>query len=209
MTPTQMQTPTPTPTQPASPPGFAPARDASRTARAGVLGVVLAVLVVALGVLCVREALVADGRIDGTPWLVPAVDQLDGLAPSVAVAALGVAVTLLGLWLVLQAFGRRRRTRLPVSTAGGVAAPSGVTIGVVDAARLARVAALDVDDVLAARATATRRTVTVTVTVPPGAQVGGPVQAAVAHQLAPLSAPPSVKVVSRVSDELRSGGRGS
>jgi hypothetical protein len=175
-----------------------------------VLGIVLAVLVVALGVLCVREALVADGRVDGTPWLVPAADALDGLAPSVAVAVIGAVVALLGLWLVLQAFGRRRRTRLPVSTAGAAAATStGVTIGVVDAARLARMAALDGDDVLAAHATATRRTVTVTVTVPPGAQVTGPVQAAVARQLAPLSAPPSVKVVSRVSDELRSGGTGS
>ncbi|MDC7123124.1 hypothetical protein OMK64_16455 [Cellulomonas fimi] len=213
MTQTQPRTPAPAtgagPAAGQAPPArFAPARDASRSARAGVLGIVLAVLVVALGVACVREALVADGRIDGTPWLAPTVDRIDGLAPSVAVAAIGAAVALLGLWLVLQAFGRRRRTRLAVSTAGP-GAPSGVTIGVVDAARLARVAALEVDDVLAARAMATRRTVTVTVTVPPGAQVVGQVQAAVARQLSPLSAPPSVKVVSRVSDELRSEGTGS
>ena len=194
-------------TQLQSPPTFAPARDATRAARAGWLGIVLAVLVVTLGVLCVRDALVADGRVDGRPWLAPAVDGLDGLGPSVAVAAAGVVVALLGLWFVLQAFGRRTRTRLPVSAAGsGDGRPSGVTIGVVDAARLARVAALDVDDVLDARATANRRTVTVTVTVPPGTQVDEPVRAAVAAQLAPLSAPLAVKVVSRVSEGLRSGG---
>ncbi|MBO9553230.1 hypothetical protein [Cellulomonas sp.] len=186
---------------------FAPARDATRTARAGWLGIVLAVLVVTLGVLCVREALVADARIDGRPWLAPAVDGLDGLGPSVALAATGVVVALVGLWLVLQAFGRRRRTRLPVSVPGSAAgAPTGTTIGVVDAARLARVAALDVDDVLDARATANRRTVTVTVTVPPGVQVDAPVRTAVAAQLAPLSTPPSIKVVSRVSEGLRTGG---
>lgn len=196
-------------TQLESPSTFAPARDASRSARAGVLGIVLAVLVVALGVLCVREALVADGRVDGEPWLAPAVDSLDGLGPSVAVAVIGGVVALLGLWLVLQAFGRRRRTRLPVAAAGSGRGTSGVTIGLVDAARLARVAALDVADVLDARATATRRTVTVTVTAPPGAQVAGQVQAAVAHQLAPLSAPPLVKVVGKVSDGLRSGGVGA
>jgi len=194
-------------TQLSQPGGFAPARDATRTARAGWLGIVLAVLVVTLGVLCVREALVADGRLDGGPWLAPAVDAVDGLGPSVAVAAVGVVVAVLGLWLVLQAFGRRRRTRLPVSATGPVGGgPTGVSIGVVDAARLARVAALDVDDVLDARATANRRAVTVTVTVPPGVRVDDPVRAAVARQLAPLSDPLGVKVVSRVSEGLRTGG---
>ncbi|MFC4613651.1 hypothetical protein ACFO3K_02910 [Cellulomonas algicola] len=197
-------------TQVGSPSTFAPARDASRTARAGVLGIVLAVVVVALGVLCVRDALAADGRIDGEPWLAPVVDGLDGLGPSVAVAAVGVAIALLGLWLVLEAFGRRRRTRLPVSAdASARGASSGVSIGVGDAARLARVAALDVDDVLDARATATRTAVTVTVTVPPGARVVEPVQAAVARQLAPLTTPLAVKVVARVSDALRTGGVGA
>jgi hypothetical protein len=150
---------------------------------------------------------VADGRIDARPWLAPAVDGVDGTRPSVAVAAIGVVAALLGLWLVLQAFGRRRRTRLPVSVDGSATAgPSGVSIGVADAARLARVAALDVDDVLDARAEASRRTVSVTVTVPPGAQVDEQVRAAVARQLAPLSAPVGIKVVSRVSEGLRTGG---
>jgi len=186
---------------------FTPAKDATRTARVGWLGVLLAVAVVVLGVLCVREALVADGRIDARPWLAPAVDDLDGVGPSVGLAVLGVVVALVGLWLVGLAFGRRPRTRLAVaSAASGPGARSGVTIGVGDAARLARVAAADVDDVLEARASATRRRVTVTVTSHEGVDVRPQVEAAVREQLAPLAEPMAVKVVARYRAGLRAEG---
>jgi|GEM_PF-481384 len=194
---------------------FAPAPDATRSGRVGWLGVVLAIVLVALGVLLVREALVAADVVTGEPWLAPAVDAADGIAPSVAVSAAGVVVALLGVWLVTVAFGRRVRTRLPVRSAsddgsagGSTGRPTGVTIGLGDVARLAASAAEDVNDVLTARASATRRTVTVTVTVLEGDDVDAAVRAAVTDRLAPLASPVAVKVASRVTSGLRTGGDG-
>ena len=109
---------------------FAPAPAATRAGRVGWVGVVLALLVVALGVLVVRDALVIGGQIDGATWLVPVVDGADGLEPSTASTAVGVVVALLGLWLVFVALGRRVRTRLPLDVPGA-------TIGIADLARLA------------------------------------------------------------------------
>jgi hypothetical protein len=189
---------------------FGAAKDATRTARVGWWGLLLAVVAVVLGALFVREALVADGRIDARPWLAPAADRLDGLAPSAGLAALGVLVAVVGLWLVVLAFGRRVRTRLAVGPAGtGPGGRSGVSIGIGDAARLARFAAEDVDDVLGARATASRRKVTVTVTAPEGVRIEEQVRAAVEQQLAPLADPLAVKVVTKVSTELRAEGIGA
>ena len=112
--------------------------------------------------------------------------------PSALVAVVGVVVALLGLWLVVVALGRRVRTRLDVTSS------TGTTIGIGDAARLAASAADEVDRVLSARASATRRSVTVTVTTLEGDDVTDAVRAAVTERLAPLVQPLSVKVVGRV-----------
>lgn len=182
--------------------GFAPAATATRAGRVAWWSIALAVLLVALGILVVREALVAAGRVDGEPWLAPAVDGADGIAPSALVTVVGVVVALLGLWLVVVALGRRVRTRLDVTSA------TGTTLGISDAARLAASAADEVDRVLSARATATRRSVTVTVTTLEGDDVTEAVRAAVAERLAPLAEPLSVKVVGRVTAGLHAGGDG-
>lgn len=182
--------------------GFAPAATATRAGRVAWWSIALAVLLVTLGVLVVREALVAAGRVDGEPWLAPAVDGADGIAPSALVTVVGVVVALLGLWLVVVALGRRVRTRLDVTSA------TGTTLGISDAARLAASAADEVDRVLSARATATRRSVTVTVTTLEGDDVTEAVRAAVAERLAPLAEPLSVKVVGRVTAGLHAGGDG-
>jgi hypothetical protein len=116
---------------------FTPAPAATRAGRVGWIGVVLSLLVVALGVLVIRDALIIGGQIDGDTWLVPVVDGTDGLEPSAASTAVGVVVALLGLWLVIVALGRRVRTRLPLDVPG-------VTIGIADLARLASSAATDV-----------------------------------------------------------------
>jgi len=183
-----------------TPRGFAPAAAATRAGRVAWWSIALAVLLVALGVLVVREALVAAGRVDGEPWIAPFVDNLDGVAPSVLVSVVGVVVALLGLWLVVVALGRRVRTRLDVTSS------TGTTLGLNDAARLAASAADDVDRVLSARASASRRAVTVTVTTLDGDDVTGAVRAAVTERLAPLAQPLSVKVVSRVTAGLHAGG---
>src|SRR6218665_3180452 len=136
---------------------FAPAPPATRAGRVGWVGIVVAALVVALGVLVIRDALVLGGQVEGSTWLVPAIDATDGLEPSPALSAVGVVVALLGLWLVVVALGRRVRTRLPLDVPG-------VTIGVADLARLATAAATDVPYVLSAHSSARRKAVYVTVT---------------------------------------------
>ena len=183
-------------------PRFAPAAAATRAGRVAWWSITLAVLLVALGVLVLREALVAAGRVDGEPWIAPAVDSVDGVVPSVLVSAVGVVVALLGLWLVVVALGRRVRTRLDVTSS------TGTTLGLNDAARLAASAADEVDRVLSARASATRRSVTVTVTTLEGDDVTDAVRSAVTERLAPLAQPLAVKVVSRVTAGLHTGGDG-
>ncbi|MEZ0447695.1 DUF6286 domain-containing protein [Cellulomonas sp. ICMP 17802] len=185
-----------------APNGFAPAAAATRAGRVAWWSIALAVLLVALGVLVVRDALVAAGRLDGEPWIAPVVDGLDGTEPSALVTVVGVVVALLGLWLVVLALGRRVRTRLAVTSS------TGTTIGIADAARLAASAADDVDLVLSARASASRRSVTVTVTTLEGDDVADDVRAAVTDRLAPLVQPLTVKVVTRVTSGLHSGGDG-
>jgi hypothetical protein len=182
--------------------GFAPAATATRAGRVGWFSIVLAVLVVAVGVLVVRDALVAAGLVSGDPWVAPVVDSANGVGPSVLVTVVGVVLALVGLWLVAVALGRRVRTRLDVGSA------TGTTIGIADAARLAAAAADDVDRVVSARASATRRSVTVTVTVLEGDDVTDAVRAAVADRLSPLARPLSVRVQSRVTTGLHSGGDG-
>jgi hypothetical protein len=185
-----------------TPRGFVPAAAATRAGRVAWWSIALAVLLVALGVLVLREALVAAGRVDGEPWIAPVVDSLDGVVPSVLVSVVGVVVALLGLWLVVVALGRRVRTRLDVTSS------TGTTLGLNDAARLAASAADEVDRVLSARASAGRRSVTVTVTTLEGDDVTDAVRTAVTERLAPLAQPLSVKVVSRVTAGLHAGGDG-
>ncbi|WP_028045627.1 DUF6286 domain-containing protein [Cellulomonas sp. URHE0023] len=169
---------------------FAPAPEATRAGRVGWVGVVLSILVIALGVVVIRDALVVGGYVDGETWLVPVIDGADGIEPSAATTAGGVVVALLGLWLVLVALGRRVRTRVPLDVPG-------TTIGVADVARLASSAASDVPYVLSAQSSARRSSVSVKVTALEGDDVDADVLAAVQQRLAPLAKPVTVHVSTR------------
>jgi len=175
---------------------FAPAAPATRAGRVGWLGVVLSIVLIALGVLVVRDALVIGGQITGDTWLIPLVDGVDGVEPSTAVSVVGGLVALLGLWLVLVALGRRVRTRLPLDVPG-------VTIGVADLARLASTTAEEVPYVLSARSSARRSSVTVTVTALEGDDVESAVRDAVQQRLVRLATPVTVHVVTRHVTGLR------
>lgn len=162
----------------------APARTGA--GRVPVLAAVIAVLLLALAVVLVRDALVGLGTLGGSPWLPAAVEALVGLTPSAVVAVVGVVVALVGLWLLLQAF--RRRTRSEVA----VRSQTGVFTGTSDVARLASGAARSVDGVLDASSTATLRSVTVKV-VGTG-DVQAQVQEAVTRRLSALDPAPRVRV---------------
>ena len=159
----------------------------------GAVGPVLAVLLVALGALLVREALVDGGAVGGSPWLPPAGAALDRTTPGAAAIAVGVVAALVGLWLVVVALRRRTRRTLAVGTSS--------YLSVRDVARLAAGAARDVDGVLDASAEATRRRVVVRGRATSREGVEEPVRAAVAHQLSALTTPPAIVVRLRSEDE--------
>lgn len=169
------------------------------TSRAAVLAMVLAVAVTALGVLAVRDALVAAGALTGTLWLTGPLDALNGLTAGPLVAVAGVLLLLLGLWLVLTALRRRPRTTVALR------ADTGVFLRPRDLSRLAETAAEDVDGVLDASVASTTRTVSVRVRTTGAPRAQQAVQDAVTDRLRHLERPPTVRVRVRPEDGQKNG----
>ena len=155
-----------------------------------VVGLVLALVLLALGVVAVRDALVAAGALDGEPWVAGAIDTVDGWTPQVWIAVVGAVLVLVGLWLLLAALRPRPRT------SHALTAQTGVYLGRRDVERVAANAASGVDGVLEADATASRRRIDVKVSVTGGSETLGRVTAAVEEALAALDAAPKVRVTS-------------
>ncbi|WP_226862611.1 DUF6286 domain-containing protein [Mycolicibacterium baixiangningiae] len=179
-----------TPPSPAAPPA------------AGYVGSLIALLVLALGVIAVRDSAVSAGWLDGRPWTLNTVEWLDGLTYQWWMIPLGVIAILVGLWSVYSALRPRRRTALPL------AARSSVWIGRSDLALVATRAAEMVPGVLGARSSATLRKVTVTVVTTAhdrgrdAQRLKSAVSAAVTNSLeSVMAAPPKVVV------RTRTGGR--
>lgn len=161
----------------------------------GAVGPVLAVLLLALGLLLLRDALVAAGALSGTPWLSGAADALEGFAPAWWLVPAGIAVALVGLWLASTAVRRRSRKTLPLTSR------TGVFLHTRDIARLASGAAQDVDGVLDVSSTATRKRVSVTVHGTAEAGLEESVTDVVAQRLSALQSPPRVVVTVRTPKE--------
>ena len=70
---------------------------------------VLALVLIALGVIAVRDVLLWTGAITGTPWIINALKYFDGLTPQEWMLPAGIAVAILGVLLVL----RRRQAAAP------------------------------------------------------------------------------------------------
>jgi hypothetical protein len=178
---------------------MAAARQKTGSGRVGMVGPVLALLLAALGVLLIRDALIAFDVLPGTALLPATLDRLSGWTAEWWMVPAGAATALVGLWLVVTALRPRSRKTLPVTSA------TGVFLHVRDVARLASDAAEDVDGVVSATATASRRTVTVAVrsTAMPGIVEG--VTDAVTRRLRTLETPPRVKVHVRPQFHARGG----
>lgn len=164
-----------------------PAKAPTGAGRVGVLGPVLAVLLLALAVGCGREALVASGRVSGSSWLSPVLRGVDGATPSAAVVVGGVVAVLLGLWVLATGFARRSRRTVQVQ-----GAPQ-TTLTTRDVARLAAGAAQQQDGVLSAATQAGRRSVDVRVEATTAA-VRPAVERAVRGALDGLDPAPRVRV---------------
>lgn len=168
-----------------------PAKTPVGTSPSSVVAVVLALATAALGVLAVRDALVAAGVLTGSPWLTVPVDALDGLTAGTLVAVVGLVLLVVGLWFVVSAVRRRPRTAVSLRAATGVFLRGG------DVSRLAETAAEDVDGVLDASVSSTTRTVTVRVRTTGDAGTEQAVEQAVTERLRHLERQPTVRVRTR------------
>ncbi|KKF00531.1 hypothetical protein WN67_18370 [Mycolicibacterium obuense] len=178
--------PAATPQSPASaPPPLAPAA-------AHYIGVVSALLLICLGAIGIRDGLAAAGAIRGPSWTRAAVDWFDGQSAHGWMVPVGALLAILGLVLVGAALSPRRRTALPVQ------ATTSVYLDVSDTAKLAAAAARIVPGVTKATASATRRTVTVSVRTTGPEVTKDAVAAAVRTALQPLTSIPRISVRTQV-----------
>lgn len=126
-----------------------------KAAPASYAAVALAVALLALGAVVVRDALLAAGLVTGAAWAPAAVRAADGLTPAGWTVAAGALATVGGLALLVAAVAPRRPRGVPLH------ATTAVYVELDDVARLATAAAERIPGVVSARSTAARRTVTV------------------------------------------------
>lgn len=152
------------------------------------LGTLLAIVLAAVGVLAVRDALFYGGILGGTPLIHELAKVLEGLRPSPWTVVVGVLLALLGLALLITAL-RPFAPKVAVLDAA-----TGVFLRPRDVTRLVETAVENVDGVLGVRASATPRRVTVDIRSTGDEGVEGRVREAVAQRLAPLRDQPTVRV---------------
>ncbi len=157
-------------------------------------GPLIAVLVLAAGVVGIRDGILGAGWITGTSWTTAAAEWIDGLAFAGWMIPVAIAAIIIGLFLLLAALRPRRKTAVALT------AQTSVWIEPAAIARIAADVARSVPGVLNAKATATRRAVTIR------AQVTGDDRSGIAETiteqvkiaLEPVQKAPKVTVRSRV-----------
>ena len=154
------------------------------------LGTLIAILVVAAGVVCVHDGLVHSGILNGPLWIDHAVTYLDGRHPRDWFYPVGVLLVLIGLLLVFLALRPRPRNEIPLK------AQTGVFITKRSVQRLAQAAASNVDGIDTASTSASTSRVNVDVVSLSGetAEVQQRVESSVSRALSALEKPPAVKV---------------
>lgn len=176
---------------PAAPAATKAAKPPVAAPMASVCAVVVALALVAIGVVAARDALLSTGVITGSPWIVAGLTHLDGLTAQGWMLPAGVVVAVLGCVVLFAAMKPRRTTHQPLREPD-------IWITAKDCTRLSRAAAEAVTGVAAAAATGSgRRKVGLTVTPVAGyaaAECATAVKAAVDTALTPLARPPRVRV---------------
>jgi len=155
--------------------------------------VLLALVVLALGVVGIRDALVAAGAFGGSSWTKNTANAIDGLTARTWMIPAGIGLAVLGLWWLLAALKPRKRTEISLSGTPGAWMRPG------DLARLVQPTVENVEGVVSASTSATRRTVTVkaTTTARDSAEVRTAVTDAVGDRLSALRRAHRVKVKAR------------
>ncbi|MGX6607007.1 DUF6286 domain-containing protein [Micromonosporaceae bacterium Da 78-11] len=147
----------------------------------------MAVVLTAIGVVLLHDAIAAADTRPGRTWLAAVLDGADRATAEWWMIPAGVGIALLGVWMIITALRPRSRKTLAVSS------ETGVFLRTRDIARLASAAAEDVDGVLSASSVASRRTVNVTVESD-RESIAGRVRDTVVRRLSALVSPPEVKV---------------
>ncbi len=122
-------------------------------------GVFLALVLLGLGVVALRDTAVTLQWLPGTPWIDAVVHRIDGLRFTWTMVPAGLAALVVGMALVIAALRPSRKTALPVTAA------SSIWISPWDLAAAASYAANSVPGVFDARTAATRRTLTISAQV--------------------------------------------
>ncbi len=164
---------------------------------AALVGVLLALVLIVVGAVGVREALRAAGAIAGPHWMVNVANWIDGLAPATWMIPAGVGAVVLGLACVLAAVKPRRQTEARVAGPGSIwIRPRGIS-------RVAAATANSVAGTATASAKTGRRRVTVTITATEAEaeRLRGEVAAAVSEALEPLERTVSVRVKAKLSHD--------
>ena len=125
--------------------------------RVSFVGGLIAVVVLALGVVLAHDTLSAVGLVSGEPWLTTSANALDGLRSALWALPVGILLALAGLWLLSVSLRPRPRNALSVR------ATTGVYLRPRDVERVVVRAVSDVGGVLKAKADASGRKVEVTV----------------------------------------------
>lgn len=168
-------------------PGQAPVAPA--TARR--VAVVLALVLLSVGAVALREAGVVLGWVKGTPWIGAAVAAVNGLHSQWWMIPAGAVALVVGASLVFMALRPRRKTVVAVDAAGSV------WMRPRDVARLASYAASSVPGVEVLHAEATRRKVVLHVGLTGAesdAAAKGAITAAVGSATEILVPPPQIAV---------------
>jgi len=168
-------------------------RTPTATPAAAPWAVLLALVVLALGVVGIRDALVAAGAFGGSSWTKNTANAIDGLTARAWMIPAGIGLAVLGLWWLLAALKPRKRTEISLSGTPGAWMRPG------DLARLVQPTVENVEGVVSASTSATRRTVTVkaTTTARDSTEVRTAVTEAVGDRLSALRRAPRVKVKAR------------
>ncbi|WP_374970666.1 DUF6286 domain-containing protein [Terrabacter sp. BE26] len=169
-------------------PAMPAAKTPRRTGGTSALGILLAALLTAIGVLAVRDALLYARLLTGKPLLHELAKAVQGVRPEMWTVVVGALLGLLGLALLVKALLRSG------PKVAAVAADTGVFLRPRDITRLVETAAEGVDGVLGVRASATPRRVAVTIRSTGDPDVPQRVRGAVTQRLEPLVTQPTVRV---------------
>lgn len=162
------------------------------TGQAAWIGQLVALVLIVVGVVGIREAALAVGWTSGSSWVESLARRADhGYGRSGWLVPIGIVAVVLGVWLVVVAVRPRPKKTLALASGTGVfLTRRGIQ-------NLVHRCADDVDGVTAVQVDASRRRVVVRVTATDPGSVGPAVTAAVTQRLQALTNPPTVAVKTR------------